>query len=112
MLNKRTSLFALFFSVLLASHASAAITFISSCNITISQSGQYHLSQDISCPFQDGIIIVAPDVELHFDGHNLDGGGFGVDGVLVNAPNASIFGSGTVTGFHSGIFVDDGGVGA
>src|SRR5712691_10950502 len=58
--------------------ARADVTPISSCPYTISQPGQYHITQDLTCPVNGtAITISANDVELHFDGHTLDGGGTG-----------------------------------
>jgi parallel beta-helix repeat protein len=89
---------------LLIGRANATVTFIGSCSYFITQPGQYHLSQNLSCS-GDGIVIDSDDVELHFDGHTLDGGGIGLVGVLVRANNASILGAGTVSNFSFGMYV-------
>jgi hypothetical protein len=89
--------------LLLAGSASAAgVTFISSCPFTITQPGQYHLAQDLTCG-GFAVIISSNDVEVHFDGHTLTGVGalIGID--ALNVSNISIFGSGTITGFRNGI---------
>jgi hypothetical protein len=101
-------LFVLGFSILLASPSSAAVTSISSCGVIISEPGNYHLSQDLDCTefSGNGITITAPDVKLHFDGHALIGGASLFSGVLVLAPNADIFGNGTITGYSNGIFLE------
>lgn len=91
----------------LASRVSAAETFISTCGIVITQPGKYHVAKDLTClsgPY--AIDIEAGDVELHFDGHTLTGGGIGGAGSGVGVgtsngrfSNVSIMGRGTVTGF-------------
>jgi parallel beta-helix repeat protein len=77
---------------------------IGKCPFTISNSGQYHISKDLSCGNDPtAIFVTANNVDLHFDGHILDGLGTGVEGVLVFGSNVNIFGSGTVKGFQFGI---------
>jgi parallel beta-helix repeat protein len=90
---------------LLVCAARASITQISACPLTISQSGQYHIAKDLTCPAGPlgGIEIAADNVQLFFDGHTLNGAGTGAFGVLVVGSNASIFGAGTVRGFQFGI---------
>jgi parallel beta-helix repeat protein len=80
--------------VLLVRGARADVTGISTCPYKILQPGQYHITKDLTCPV-NGIQIMASDVQLHFDGHTLNGMGTGEFGVLVIGSNNSIFGSGT-----------------
>jgi parallel beta-helix repeat protein len=100
--------FALLASLVLISRANADVTFITSCPYFITQPGQYHLAQDLTCN-DDGIHVAANDVELHFDGHTLTGPGGSTTGVLSanGVTNLSIHGSGTITGFETGIHLDD-----
>jgi parallel beta-helix repeat protein len=100
--------FALLASLVLISRANADVTFITSCPFTITQPGQYHLAQDLTCAgVQAGIDVLANDVELHFDGHTLTGSGPGTSlfGVITGSgvTNLSIHGDGTITGFVIGI---------
>jgi parallel beta-helix repeat protein len=56
----------------------------------------------------DGIDIVADHVDLALNGHTIDGGGFGSNGILVGGTSGNahvhIVGPGTVTGFGAGVF--------
>jgi parallel beta-helix repeat protein len=91
--------------VLLVRGARADINEINTCPYEILHPGQYHITKDLTCPV-DGIQIMASDVQLHFDGHTLNGMGTGVFGVLVVGSNNSIFGGGTVTRFQFDIVVE------
>jgi parallel beta-helix repeat protein len=111
---KHTSSLALLSFALLASRAGAGEAFISSCGTVITQPGTYHIANDLTCVSDRyAIEIEASNVELHFDGHTLTGGGIGTSGSGVGVGTASasisnvrIMGNGTVTGFGSaGIIV-------
>ena len=91
--------------VLLVRGALADVTEISTCPYTILQPGQYHIANNLTCR-KSGIDVVASNVQLHFDGHTLNGMGAGQIGVLVTGSNDRIFGSGTVTNFQFGIVVE------
>ena len=93
---------------LVASHANAAVTFITGCGYNIQQSGEYHLAQDLICGNSDANDITANDVELHLGGHTITGPGSytGYVGVQTYTSNVSIHGPGTITGFGIGIEMD------
>jgi parallel beta-helix repeat protein len=91
--------------VLLAANARADANKISTCPYEISQPGQYHVAQDLTCP-GNGIHVDSSDVRLFFDGHTMNGMGTGEFGVLVTGSNDSIQGGGTVTRFQFGIVVE------
>jgi hypothetical protein len=79
------------------------VTFITSCPYTITQPGQHHLAQNLTCTAAaSGIIVLANDVELHFDGHTLTGN-FQSAGVLTAGffTNLSIHGNGTIAGVEA-----------
>jgi hypothetical protein len=89
--------------------ASAAEESIDSCGTEITKPGRYHISKDLTCasgPY--AIDIEASNVELHFDGHTLTGGGIGTTGSGVTVgissgiSHVNIVGNGTVTGFGGG----------
>jgi parallel beta-helix repeat protein len=85
--------------------AFADTTSIATCPFVIAESGVYHVTQDLTCP-GEGIAITANDVELHLDGHTLDGGSGlqnGQTGIDVSGSNDRVFGSGLVTNFGAGI---------
>jgi len=88
--------------------AYARISEINGCPYTISQPGQYHITTDLKCPGSGNIAIsvMASNVQLHFDGHTLNGNNAWQFGVLVAGSNDNIVGSGTVTGFQFGIVVE------
>jgi len=52
---------------------------ITSCPITISQPGHYHVRTDLTCPTgtTPAISIEANDVQLHLNGHIIAGNGAG-----------------------------------
>lgn len=104
---KRTISLALLSFAPLAIRVSADENVIDSCGTVITQAGKYHIAHDLTCAsVLYAIDIEASDVELHFDGHSLTGGGIGTTGSGVGVgtsqasiSNVTIFGSGTVTGF-------------
>jgi hypothetical protein len=53
----------------------APATAISSCGTVISTSGNYFLSQNLSCPGATAVMIAASKVDLDLQGHTIDGGG-------------------------------------
>ncbi|HEX4170307.1 MAG TPA: right-handed parallel beta-helix repeat-containing protein [Bryobacteraceae bacterium] len=79
--------------------AAAQTTSITTCPFDITAPGVYHVTQDLFCP-GNGITINADNVELHLDGHILDGTGVGEIGIGVYGSNDSVLGSGTVTNFY------------
>lgn len=85
----------------------SSVKYITSCGVTISQSGEYHLKADLVCPdsVHPAITITASHVELDLDGHTLDGNGTGVTGVRVqNASDVDVDGGGgTVKSFSTGV---------
>jgi len=85
----------------------AQVTSIDYCPFFITQSGEYHVTRDLTCPADGGIHIDADNVRLHLDGHTLDGLGVGAIGLLIIGSNNSVFGSGTVKNFQFNIFLGD-----
>ena len=108
----KRAVFAWCFSVLLCSPASAAVTRIDRCSFFITEPGRYRISQDLHCNLNDGITIMADDVDLDFAGHTLTVSGTGSDGVRIEGANARIYGQGTITNTWVGIRINDGGEGA
>jgi parallel beta-helix repeat protein len=108
-MTKRVALSVCASVVLLVSHAAARVTTISTCGFSIFQPGRYRVTQDLTCPFSGiAVVINSNNVELHLDGHALNGGGTAEAGVaVVKSSNVGIFGGGTVTGFSSGIIVSE-----
>jgi hypothetical protein len=108
----KRAVFAWCFSVLLCSPASAAVTRIDRCSFTITEPGHYRLSQDLHCNLNDGITIMADNVDLDFAGHTLTVSGTGSDGVRIEGANARIYGQGTITNTWVGIRINNSGEGA
>ena len=81
---------------------------ISACGTTITKSGTYTLTQDLSSSSGDCIDIQVSDVTLKLNGHNISGGG-GSNGVSVQSltglslNNVFVIGKGTISGFFIGI---------
>jgi parallel beta-helix repeat protein len=86
---------------LLAVAPAQASTKISSCPYTITASGTYDVTQDLSCS-GTAITILGSKVDLHLNGHTLSGNGAG-DGISVSGQANVSIDNGTVLGFETGI---------
>jgi len=78
-----------------------ASTKISSCPYTITVSGTYAVTQDLTCA-GTAITTTASKVDLHLDGHTLSGSGGG-DGIYVQGQANVSIDNGTVQGFFEGV---------
>jgi len=86
---------------------------ITTCNFPINQPGDYHLTQDLTCP-GNGIIILASGVNLDLGNHTLSGPGVPIStGVLVgqNPPGIAVsdvtIQGGTVRNFFFNILLSN-----
>ena len=97
------SLLSVAVGLLLADQAQAATkaTKISSCPYTITVSGSYAVTQDLTCA-GTAITTTASKVDLHLDGHTLSGSGGG-DGIYVQGQANVSIDNGTVQGFFEGV---------
>jgi parallel beta-helix repeat protein len=70
-------------------------TAITTCPYTITKSGTYHVTQDLSCP-AGGIVISANNVDLFLNGHVIDGTGLALGEIGIDnesGANNHIYGS-------------------
>src|SRR5262249_49839524 len=87
-------------------------TSITQCGTIIDHPGHYVVANDLSCPFQNGIVIVADHVTLMLDNHQIAGAAFVGNGISVGVgvpsgnSHVHILGPGTITGFNEGINFD------
>ena len=88
-------------STLLGAVPAQASTKISSCPYTITASGTYDVTQDLTCS-GTAITITASKVDLHLNGHTLSGSGAGVGVFVQGQANVSIDNA-TVQGFFEGV---------
>jgi len=91
--------------------ATPQTTSITTCPFEIYNPGIYHVTQDLVCPVF-GISINAANVELHLDGHTLEGlegARHAAYGIGMFNFNDSVLGSGTVTNFEVDIAVNGSG---
>jgi len=111
--SRRTELYTLFrsrltliggllFLPLLGGTAGAATIPITGCG-TISQPGNYHLTQDLQATTFLCIVVTSNNVEIHLDGYTIHGTGKGI--LVSNAANVSITGSGRIEANVVGINV-------
>lgn len=87
--------------------AAWAATPINKCTI-ISEPGDYILTQDLVCPNNNGILIIASHVTLNLDHHDIVGSGDVGIGIQVGYPGSfpsevTILGPSTISNFSGGV---------
>src|SRR5437762_2922182 len=107
--NARLSLgllLGLWVALLGASPAQAGTAITGACPVIISQPGEYNLKVDLGPCGGDGIWIQVSGVNLHLNGHTIQGSGSSLSaGIRVESPvftvlsNVHVVGSATVTNF-------------
>ena len=91
--------------MLLVASSARAQTSVSSCGTTISASGSYVLSTNLSCS-ADGVDITASDVDFDLHGHRMSStatGTTGINGCLASIIEHVTIRNGTVDGFDEDV---------